>query len=522
MEKKVIWYDTSFRDGKQAFGINVNMDDMIKMVKIMDDFGIDYIECGWPNKDNLGDVNFFQQAKNLKLSHSKLVAFSATRKKETTAEKDENMLSLLNAGTPAVAIFGKSSIFQVEKILETSLEENLRMISDSIRFMKNEGKEIIYDAEHFFDGFKSSRNYALSTLHCAFEAGADFIVLCDTNGGTTNDEIEKIVKLVNNFFYNKKAKIGIHAHNDMGLAVANSLAAVKNGTTMIQGTINGIGERCGNADLCTLIPLLCLKLGFASNIIQIDRLTGLSRFFNEILNLPPGGNQPFVGKYAFAHKGGIHVDAVRKDPSSYEHFNPEIIGNKRKIINSGYGGKSNVIIKAQELGIDPNSLDIRTISKIIKEKEAEGFQFDAADASFRIMLMKLNGTYKAPFVIKYSSINNNKLDENGAKYSTAVIEIEANGNKIFEGDKGNGPVNALDKALRKCLKQVYPEIEDIKLSDYKVRQINGGSGTASKVRVFIESKRGSDHWGTVGVSADIIDASLQALEDSFAHFLLKL
>ncbi len=519
--QRVLIYDTTLRDGTQAEDISVTVNDKIKIAKKLDEMHFDYIEGGWPGS-NPKDMDFFNTMKKEKLNFSKLVAFGSTHRADLTPEKDPNIKALLDSGISVVTIFGKTWDFHVTDALEISLERNLEIIYNTVKYLKNYMDEVIYDAEHFFDGYKRNKDYAIKTLKAAQDAGADWIVLCDTNGGTLTFELEEIIKEVKKEI---NGKMGIHTHNDADLAVANSLYAIKHGATMVQGTINGFGERCGNANLCSIIPNLILKMNIPclDGLDSLKKLTYLSRFVNEILNKRHFRHQPYVGTSAFTHKGGIHVSAVRKAPETYEHINPELVGNKRKIVISDLSGKSNILSKAEELGlkIDMNSELAKEVLKQIKDLENKGFQFEGADASFEILARKAAGVYK-PF---FDLIGFRVIDEKrrGDKEPIAEATIMVKVKDIVEHTAaiGDGPVNALDNAMRKALKKIYPQIESVKLSDYKVRILSSEQGTAALTRVLIESEDEEDKWTTVGVSQNIIEASWQALVDSIEYKLLK-
>ncbi len=523
--KQVLLYDTTLRDGTQGEDVNFSADEKIMIAQRLDDFGIDYIEGGWPGA-NPKDLLFFELARQIDFKKAKIAAFGATRKPGFTAGDDPSVRALLDARTPVVTVFGKSWDMHVGKIMNNTLEENLAMIHDTVVYLKGHGREVIYDAEHFFDGYKANPNYAMSTLMAAFEGGADFIVLCDTNGGTLSFEIEPIISRVKNVFdeitsSRASVKLGIHTHNDSSLAVANSISAVNAGAVMVQGTINGYGERCGNADLTSIIPILCLKMNSPCvSAENLSRLKKLSRFVSETANMIPNNNMPFVGKSAFAHKGGIHVNAVMKLPKAYEHIDPETVGNRRKVLVSDMSGKSNVEYKARELGVELNGSDRQKVVSEIKRMEHEGYQFDVADGSFKILLEKLTDKFKPLFELESFRVTIEK-DRNRPCSARATIKISVDGKHTIMAAEGNGPVSALDNALRKALDNFFTNIDHMRLVDFKVRVIDGRAATAAKVRVFIES-RDEDHvWSTIGVSEDIIEASWQALADSFQYKLAR-
>ena len=517
--EKVYIYDTTLRDGSQSEGVNFSLEDKLLITKHLDDFGIDYIEAGWPGS-NPKDTFYFEKVKNMPLKHARIVAFGSTRKKGLTASSDPQVISLLKAQTPAVTIFGKSWDYHVLDAINTTLDENLSMIYDTVSFLKKEGREVIFDAEHFFDGFKSNKEYALKTVEVAFEAGADWVVLCDTNGGTLPFEMMEIFKEVFDRF--KNANIGIHAHNDSECAVANSLIAVKMGSRQVHGTINGIGERTGNANLCSIIPALSLKMGFKTvEEESLRNLTELAKFVSEISNVPLPKNMPYVGSSAFAHKAGVHASAVSKKTDMYEHIRPELVGNTRKITISDMAGKSNVLYKLKEIGlsVDENSPDVIKLVEHIKNLEKEGYVFEAADASLELLLKRYFGIVKDFFELDFYKVE--VLNRNSDELSEATVRIKIGDAFQHTAALGNGPVNALDRALRKALVDIYPSLESLELIDYKVRIVNETEGTSAKVRVLIESTDGMRTWGTVGVSYNVIDASWKALVDSISFKLLK-
>jgi len=515
----VFIYDTTLRDGSQGEGLSFSVDDKLKIVKKLDFLGVPYIEGGWPGS-NPKDLEFFRQVQGIELQHSCIAAFGSTRKPGISVKQDSNIKALLQSGTSVVTLVGKSWDFHVSRAIETTLDENLNMIRDSIAYLKDKGREVIFDAEHFFDGYKSNSDYALQVLQTAAGAGADWLVLCDTNGGMMPWEIESIVRQVNKF---TSTPLGIHAHNDSEFAVSNSLIAVKEGCLQVQGTINGYGERCGNANLCSVIPNLELKMG--KRVLPqgyLERLTEVSRYVSEVANMPHYNSQPFVGYGAFAHKGGIHVSALLKDSLTYEHINPEDVGNHRRVLVSELSGLSNLLYKAKELNLDINRYDARTreVIKQIKEMEKQGLQFEGADASLELFLRKAFGQD-----VEFFQLNNLKIilekKENGEISAEAVIKVTITDKTFHTAAEGDGPVNALDNSLRKALTEVYPEINNMHLTDYKVRVLDGNKGTAAKVRVLIESSDKSDKWSTVGVSENIIEASWQALVDSINYMLIK-
>ncbi|MCF7885316.1 MAG: citramalate synthase [Candidatus Marinimicrobia bacterium] len=521
--KKIQVFDTTLRDGTQAEKISFSADDKLHIAQRLDQMGFDYIEGGWPGS-NPKDMKFFEKAKDMDFKNSKIVAFGSTRHAKNNVEDDPNIQALLDAETPAVSLFGKSWTLHVDKALKVSKSENLEMISDSIRYLKENNKEVIYDAEHFFDGYLSDPDYALETLQVAEEAGADMIVLCDTNGGTLPATLREIIDEV---MIRIQTPIGIHAHNDSGVAVANTIDAVQAGAVHIQGTINGYGERCGNANLCSIIPNLQLKAGYKClDDDKIKKMTSLSHYVSEVANLMHPNSMPFTGKSAFAHKGGIHVSAVMREESSYEHIKPEEVGNSRRVLVSDLSGKSNIRFKAQELGIDlskpKHKKNLKEIVDQLKILEHEGYQYEAAEASLELLINKINGEYKSHFELIGFRIFIEK-DQSGEIRSEASIRVIVDGVEEHTAAEGNGPVNALDNALRKALIEFYPEVSKLKLEDYKVRVLNGQGGTGARVRVLIETgtEESDQTWGTVGASRNIIQASWQALTESVSYYLMK-
>jgi len=517
-----IWiYDTTLRDGAQGEGISFSVEDKLKVAQRLDEAGIDYIEGGWPGS-NPKDVEFFQKIRSLPMVHAKMVAFGSTRRGNICAKDDSNLQSLIESGTPVVAVFGKSWDLHVTDALRVTLEENVEMIYDSIRFLKEHGKEAVFDAEHFFDGFKADPGYALKTLKAAAAAGADCIVLCDTNGGCTPSEVVTATDAA-------KAEVdiplGIHAHNDSEMAVANSIAAVERGAVHVQGTINGYGERCGNANLCSVIPILQLKLGKSCVPPEsLVELMGLSKFVDEMANVVPNDRQPFVGRSAFAHKGGVHVDAMMKQPKTYEHIRPEEVGNIRRVLISELAGASSIVHKAQRYGVDltKKSPETREVLQRITELENRGFSFEGAEASFELLLRKSVGSYHKLFDLKSFRVIVEQRGTDPEPITEATLRVVANGREMLTVAEGDGPVHALDNALRKALESFYPELKHIKLTDFKVRVLNPKEATAAGVRAIVESTDGTSSWSTVGVSTNIIEASWRALVDSVEYGLLKL
>ena len=517
--KKILIYDTTLRDGSQGENISFSVEDKLHIAKKLDELGVDYVEGGWPGS-NSKDIAFFARARELKLKHAKVAAFGSTRHPRNSAARDRNLQALIEANTPVVTIFGKSWDLHVKVALGISLKENLLLIRESVAFLKSKGKEVIYDAEHFFDGFKADPDYALETLTAAEEAGADSIVLCDTSGGTLTSDLRERFHIASE---QVKTPMGIHTHNDCEMAVANSIAAVQLGAVQVQGTINGYGERCGNANLCSVIPVLELKLGLHCIGRQnLKRLTEVSRYVSELANLHHRPDLPFVGESAFAHKGGIHVSAVMKEASTYEHVHPAVVGNKRRVLVSELSGKSNVIYKAKELGLklDKSSPDAKVVVDKLKEMEHGGYQFEGAEASFEILFNKLVHHSREFFELDGFRVITEKKGAN-EPHSEAVIKLRVDGKEEHTAAEGVGPVSALDRALRKSLTTFFPCIRDIRLTDYKVRVLNPQGATDAKVRVLIETSDGHDTWGTVGVSENLIEASWQALVDSITFKLKK-
>lgn len=516
----VFIYDSTLRDGAQAQGISYSVEDKLKIVERLDALGVAYIEAGNPGS-NPKDLEFFTRAASLTLKHAKMIAFGATRKVGIRVSEDANLQSLLKANTPAVAIFGKSWDYQALEILRTTLDENLRMIGDTIKYLKQHGKEVVFDAEHFFDGYKDNADYSLKTLAAAAAAGADCLCLCDTNGGSFPDEIFEITRTVCAQFPN--TAVGIHCHNDSEMAVANSIRAVQAGATQVQGTINGLGERCGNANLCSIIPNLQLKLGFDCIPAEAMRhLTNVARSVSEIANLPLNEKAPYVGGHAFAHKGGMHIDAVVKNPISYEHINPERVGNSRRVLMSEVAGRSTLLarINAIDPALGKDSPETKKIIDKLKALEHEGYQFEAAESSFDLVVRKLLGRYTPFFELVEFKVITHEPATNDVN-SSVIIKVRVGDQEVLTVAEGDGPVNALDKAARKALERLYPAIGQIRLTDYKVRVLDSDQASAAKVRVLIESTDGKDNWTTVGVSTDIINASWRALVDAMEVKLLR-
>lgn len=515
---KIKLYDTTLRDGAQSSGVSFSLEDKLKITQKLADIGIHYIEGGWPGS-NPKDISFFKKVKTLKLGKSKVATFTSTRRAKVKAENDISLKRSLEAQVPVATIFGKSWKMHVTDILKTTTEENLKMIEESVRFFKKHKKEVIYDAEHFFDGFKDNPNYALKTLKAAVKGGADCLALCDTNGGTLPSEIASIITKVKKEI---KCELGIHTHNDNGMAEANSIIAVENGATHIQGTINGIGERCGNANLITIIPNLQLKMGIESIPKKnLSQLTELSLFVYEIANLVPLSNLPFVGENAFAHKGGIHVDAIKKNPTSYEHIDPKLVGNRTRFSVSELSGKATIFLKAKEMGIQLNEKDRQIINLLnrLKELENDGYHFEAAEASLELLIKKSLKQYKKIFELK--NFNVRVTNRNKKLFSEAAMLVKVGEKEQDTKATGDGPVDALANALMKALIKFYPSLKELELIDYKVRIINPEEGTAAKTRVLIQFRDHKRFWSTVGVSTNIIEASWEALTDAIEYKLLK-
>lgn len=520
MKNKVSIYDTTLRDGAQATGVSFSATGKILLAKRLDVFGIDYIEGGFPGS-NPKDMEFFAAIEKETLKHSKVVAFGSTRRAKTKVSDDLFVKALLSANTPTVTVFGKSWKLHVKDVLRTSEKENLAMIADTVSFLKDHGKEVFFDAEHFFDGFKDSPDFALKVLRTAAEAGADCLVLCDTNGGCLPGEIADAVRIAKE---DMDVSVGIHTHNDIGLAVANALAAVEAGAVQVQGTMNGYGERCGNANLCTLMPNLQLKMGI--NCVKpssMKSLRDLSVFVDDMINVGPNHRSPYTGKSAFAHKGGPHVDAVKKNPRTFEHIEPEMVGNQRNILVSELSGGSNVLLKAVDVGMDGNTSkeEAREILAELKKLEHKGYAFEAADASFRILIQKVMKKHKSFFTLEGFRVIVEKRSKDGECLSEATVKVCVDGEVEQTVAEGDGPVNALDKALRKALERFYPEIAKVQLNDFRVRILDPEEASAATTRVLIESSDETESWGTVGVSENIIEASWEALVDSVEYKLFK-
>jgi 2-isopropylmalate synthase len=511
-------FDTTLRDGTQSEGLSLSVEDKLRISRLLDGFGIHYIEGGYPGS-NPKDVEFFRRARSeLRLKHARLTAFGSTRKAGIAAADDANLRALVDAGTPTICIYGKSWALHVTHVLQTSLEENLAMVRDSVAFLKQQGKEVVYDGEHFFDGYRADPEYALATVRAAAEAGADWIVLCDTNGGSLPSFIATVVQAVRAAV---PTRIGIHSHNDSDMAVANALAAVEAGATQVQGTMNGWGERCGNANLISIIPALQLKMDRRCVPDEnLARLTDLSRTVSEIANIRPRAHAPYVGASAFAHKGGAHVAAVEKLTSTYEHIAPEKVGNQRKIVVSELSGRGNVRMRAVELGADVRGMEKDILARV-KELENEGYQFEAAEGSFELLARRTRSDYRAPFeVLDVVVISERRRGSDMFVEATLKVRVGA-GDVVHVVAEGSGPVHALDQAFHKALDPHYPLLREVQLCDYKVRILDPEAATGAKTRVLIESLRDGDRWNTIGVSQNIIEASARALADSFELPLVR-
>jgi 2-isopropylmalate synthase len=526
--KQIHIYDTTLRDGAQREGLTLAVEDKLKIARQLDKLGVPWIEGGWPGA-NPKDGEFFRRLQLEPLTQAQVVAFCSTRRPGGLAAEDRMLAAILAAGTKWVTIFGKSWDLHVTEGLKTNLAENLEMIRDSIEYLISQGRRVIYDAEHWFDGYKANPEYALKTLQTAIAAGADWLVFCDTNGGTLPQEVTQIIgEVMRAIDPDRQLQFGIHSHNDCELAVANAIAAVASGATMVQGTINGYGERCGNANLCSIIPNLQLKLDYSClTDVNLTRLTQVSRFVSEVANVAPNDYAAFVGKCAFSHKGGIHVSAVERNPLTYEHIAPTQVGNERRIAISEQSGLSNVLIKASEMGLTLTKEDPRTrqILARLKELEYQGYQFEGAEASFELLMREILGQTATLFTIQDFQVHCAILPErdyaNATKHhSLATIKISVDGQNILEAAEGNGPVSALDAALRKALSQFYPELNKCYLTDYKVRIIDGGAGTSAVTRVLVESSNGLHRWTTIGVSDNILEASYHAVAQGIEYGLL--
>jgi 2-isopropylmalate synthase len=513
-------YDTTLRDGAQAEDVSFSAEDKIRVAQRLDELGVQFIEGGWPGA-NPKDIEFFRMIKAIPLHHSTVIAFGSTRKASHSVHHDPNLRALLDAETKIITLFGKTWSLHVTDALGISLAKNLELIGDSIAYVRSKNRRVFYDAEHFFDGYKSNPEYALNTIRKAVAAGAERVILCDTNGGTMPWEVRRICDEVRK---ECSVPLGIHAHNDCEMAVANSLVAIETGVVQVQGTINGIGERCGNANLCSIIPNLQLKMKRQALGERLQHLKEVSGFVTEIANLMPNKHQPYVGDSAFAHKGGVHIHAVLKNPATYEHVVPTLVGNRQRMLVSDYAGRSGLLDKVEAFGIKLNKGDakVQELINTLKERESEGYQFEGAEGSFELLMRKAMGTHTPSFQLLGFRVIVEKKQDPGASFSEATVMVKVGEVVEHAAAAGAGPVNALDHALRKALEKFYPQLREVKLLDYKVRVLSANRGTESKVRVLIESGDHKDKWGTVGVSGNIIEASWQALADSIEFKLLSL
>ncbi len=514
---KVQLYDTTLRDGTQGEGINLSVDDKLKITRRLDQFGIDFVEGGWPGS-NPKDAEFFRKARQLRLQHARLAAFGSTRRAGRRAEEDANLLALVECGAPVAAIVGKSSSFQVREALRTSPEENLAMITESVAFLKEKGLEVFFDAEHAFDGYKLDAAYTLKCLEAAVQAGATMLVLCDTNGGTLPHEIYDITRAV---VARSGAPVAIHTHNDSGVGVAGALMAVQAGAGQVQGTINGYGERAGNADLVQVLANLQLKMGYEC-VPDLTGLTELSHYVDELANMYPAGNRPFVGRSVFAHKGGLHVSALARHSGTYEHIDPAAVGNTRRVLVSELAGGASIAYKAKEyhIELEKDSPELAQVLQRVKELGSEGYTFEGAEGSFELILKRTTGLCRPFFDLIGFRLIIEKRQPGEDPIAEATIKLRIGGKVVHTVSEGNGPVNALDQALRLALEQHYPAIGKIHLTDYKVRVLNERAGTEARVRVLIESASNGRSWSTVGVSTNIIEASWRALVDSIEYGLM--
>jgi 2-isopropylmalate synthase len=511
-------YDTTLRDGTQMAGMSLSCDDKLRIAQALDQLGINMVEGGWPGS-NPKDVEFFARARDLDWSHARIAAFGATRRTNVAVEDDANLRSLLDAGTPVCTIFGKTSPLHVTEVLRTTYETNLQLIEESVAYLKAHGKHVVYDAEHFFDGYRADPAYAVETLRAALAGGADVVALCDTNGGSLPWEVASIVReLLGDLRNDGLSTLGVHTHDDCGCAVANSIAAVDAGAAHVQGTINGYGERCGNANLCSIVPNLELKLGRSCLPAgSLAGLTDVSRLVAEIANQAPNDYQAYVGRNAFAHKGGVHVAAMRRNREAYHHVDPEEVGNEMRVVVSELSGRANLISKAEEYGTD-QSLGVGDVLREIKENEARGFSYEAAEASVALMLARQEADYSPPFRLLDYMVTVEHRDRRGT-FAEATVKLRIGDEVVHTAAEGNGPVAALDTALRKALLPVYPQLGRLKLVDYKVRILDSGSATGATTRVLVDTTDGLQTWGTVGASANIIEASWRALADAVEYGL---
>lgn len=515
----ILLYDTTLRDGTQREDLSLSLEDKLTIAKRLADFGMHYIECGWPGS-NPKDAAFFERAARLRLGPAKLAAFGSTRRKDSRCEQDANLQALVAAGTPVVTLVGKSWDYHVREVLATTPEENLAMIRDSVAWMKQQGREVVFDAEHFYDGFLADPAYALATLRAALEAGAEWLTLCETNGGKLPWQVEEITREVARRL--PAARLGVHCHNDSGCAVANSLAAVRAGCGLVQGTVNGYGERVGNADLVTILPNLQLKMGLA--VLPPERLrelTALSRFVAEVANLKHDDHHPYTGHSAFAHKGGIHVAAILKHPDTYQHIDPALVGNAMRSVISELSGRGNIQFQARAMGMDLDREGMQRVLAQIKHLEHEGFTFEAAEASVELMLHRLRPDYQRPFeLVDYFVLTEHR--QGRGLLAEGMVKVKLGDTVKLTAAEGNGPVNALATALQTALAEAYPVLRTVRLTDYKVRILNSASGTAAATRVLVDFQSGAEAWTTVGASTNIIEASWRALADSMEYALIRL
>jgi len=509
-------YDTTLRDGTQSEGFTLSANDKVRVAQRLDDLGVTFIEGGWPGS-NPKDVEFFERARDMQWKHALIAAFGSTCRVKGGPEDDANIQALLDSHTPVCTIFGKTWTLHVTEVLQTTLEDNLRIVEQSVAYLKSNGKRVIYDAEHFFDGYKADSSYALETLQAAMRGGAETVVLCDTNGGTLPWEVERIIRDLRLVV---KTPIGIHTHNDGECAVVNSLTAVREGAIQVQGTINGVGERCGNANLVSIMADLELKMGYQCLPKgNIGKLYDLSHFVAEVANITPDEHLPFVGKSAFAHKGGVHVAAMRRSAQSYQHIEPERVGNKMRVVVSDLSGRGNLLSKAEEHGVEVEGAEVVGVLNEVKELESRGFSFEAAEASVTMMLKRGEYGYKAPFELIDFSVNVEHRQGRGI-FAEATVKVKVKGELFHTAAEGNGPVNALDLALRKALVGYYPQLANFHLSDYKVRILDSDHGTEAITRVLIDTRNSTARWSTVGASTNIIEASWRALADSVEYGLM--
>jgi 2-isopropylmalate synthase len=520
---KVYLYDTTLRDGSQSRSISFSLEDKLNILKKLDDMGFDYVEGGWPNPTHELDRLFFEEAAKMTMKNTRIATFGSTRRPGIKASDDGQLKAQVDTKAPVITIFGKTWDLHVTKVIRTTLEENLAMITDSVAYLRDNCEEVIYDAEHFFDGWKKNRDYALKTLEAAVKGGSQWLILCDTNGGVLPDECSSITAEVIKYF---DVNVGIHNHNDAGCAVANSLLAVQAGARHVQGTVNGFGERCGNTDLTAIAPGLELKYGYKTlGKEKISQMTGLSKYIDEVANQHSDPRKPYVGAYAFAHKGGAHIDGILKDVKSFEHMTPELVGNARTFVLSDQSGSSTIVNKIKKYmpKVDKKDPLVKKLLTKVKDMEGEGYQFESAEGSFRLLVEKEMGRYSEPFMVDGFRVFEEKFDSKigNDKSAEATIKVTARGEQFHTAAEGDGPINAMDNAIRKALVNFYPQLADMGLIDYKVLVINGAEGTSAKVRVLIESSDEEESWGTVGVSTNIIEASWIALIDAINYKILK-